>query len=145
MLRPLVIALQFLTRLPLPKSILQEQDYRPEQLGKSVLMYPVVGILIGGLLVLLAKALHSFTPHIPTMLIAALVLFSWVLITGALHLDGLSDSADAWVGGYGDKDKTLAIMKDPYCGPAGVSIIVIVLLVKFTALTAVKDQGWPAY
>lgn len=142
MLRPLLIATQFLTRLPLPKNILKETDYQPEQLGKSVLMYPVVGLIIGGLLALILLLLNKFTPQLQTIVSASILLFSWVLITGGLHLDGLSDSADAWVGGYGDKDKTLAIMKDPYCGPAGVSILVVTLLVKFAALTAIISQAW---
>lgn len=142
MLRPLLIAVQFMTRLPLPKSILKETDYQPEQLGKSVLMYPVVGLLIGGMLALMVLGLNTYAPQLQPLVIAALVLFSWVLLTGALHLDGLSDSADAWVGGYGDKAKTLAIMKDPYCGPAGVSIVVITLLVKFAVLTVIVGQSW---
>lgn len=65
---------------------------------------------------------------------AALLLVFWVLATGALHLDGLADSADAWVGGLGDRERTLAIMKDPCCGPAAVVALVVVLLVKFAAL-----------
>ena len=142
MLRPLLIAVQFMTRLPLPKNILQETDYQPEQLGKSVVMYPVVGLIIGAMLVLILMGLNAFAPQLQAIVVAALILFSWALLTGALHLDGLSDSADAWIGGYGNKDKTLAIMKDPYCGPAGVSIIVITLLVKFAALTTVIGQSW---
>jgi len=142
MLRPLLIALQFMTRLPLPENLLQSRDYQPDQLGKSVVMYPVVGLLIGALLVTISLGLNIFAPQLQNIIVAALVLFSWVLITGALHLDGLSDSADAWVGGYGDRDRTLAIMKDPYCGPAGVSIIVVCLLVKFAALSAVVTQSW---
>ncbi len=64
-----------------------------------------------GLTALLASA--------PAWPVAVLVLAVWVGLTGALHLDGLADSADAWLGGYGDRARTLAIMKDPYCGPAG--------------------------
>ncbi len=142
MLRPLLIALQFLTRLPLPKNILKKTDYSPEQLGKSVLMYPIVGLLIGVILVLILMGISSFAAHVQPIIIGAVLLFSWVMLTGALHLDGLSDSADAWIGGYGDRDKTLAIMKDPYCGPAGVSIIVITLLIKFAVLTTMSSQSW---
>lgn len=142
MLRPLFIAIQFLTRLPLPKGALKEQHYQPAQLGQSVLMYPVVGLLIGAILYAVLWLLHYLEPQLSNIIIAAILLFAWVLITGALHLDGLSDSADAWVGGYGDKDKTLAIMKDPYCGPAGVSIIVLVLLLKFAVLTAVSVEAY---
>jgi hypothetical protein len=66
--------------------------------------------------------------------LAALVLAVWVLLTGGLHLDGLADTADAWIGGQGDRDRTLAIMKDPRSGPMAVVIIVLVLLSKFAAL-----------
>lgn len=144
MLRPLLLATQFLTRLPLPATLLQETDYRPQQLGQSVLFYPLVGLLIGGILAALVYVLQRWLPPFSAQLLAALVLLCWVLLTGALHLDGLADSADAWVGGYGDRDKTLAIMKDPYCGPAGVVAVVLVLLVKFAGLAALMSRPWPA-
>ena len=143
MLRPLLIAIQFLTRLPVPKGLLTQQDYQPEELGKSVVMYPIVGLLIGAILVAVIFVLKHLAPQLSNLVLAAIILCLWVLITGALHLDGLSDSADAWVGGYGDRDRTLAIMKDPYCGPAGVTVIVIVLLLKFALLAAVSLENWP--
>lgn len=137
MLKPFFIALQFLTRLPLPKSFLADQDYSAGQLGKSVIMYPLVGVVIGLILIAVPYLSHELLPNAWSLVQAGLVLLIWVLITGALHLDGLSDSADAWVGGQGDRDRTMAIMKDPYCGPAGVSILVAVLIAKYAALTAV--------
>lgn len=127
-MRAFLLALQFLTRVPVPA--LPEFDQRA--LGRSMLFYPLVGGLIGGVLMALAAALAQA----PDNVAAALVLGSWVLITGALHLDGLADSGDAWVGGHGDRQRTLAIMKDPYAGPVGVTLIVVVLLLKFTALQA---------
>jgi adenosylcobinamide-GDP ribazoletransferase len=57
---------------------------------------------------------------------AALVLILWVWSTGALHLDGLADSADAWVGGLASRERTLEIMKDPRSGPAAVTAIGLV-------------------
>lgn len=143
-MRSLLVAIQFLTRLPLPKSILHESDYQPVLLGRSVLFYPLVGLLIGSILYLSIYCLKYLSPELSSLVIAAIVLCLWVLITGALHLDGLSDSADAWVGGYGDRDKTLAIMKDPYTGPAGVSMIVLVLLLKFSLLSVVVNHEWTA-
>ncbi|MDH5445349.1 MAG: adenosylcobinamide-GDP ribazoletransferase [Gammaproteobacteria bacterium] len=141
MFKALLIALQFLTRLPLPKGILTDGDYTEKRLGQSVIFYPVAGLVIGALLYLVVYVCHQYLQVSSPLIIAALVLLIWVLLTGALHLDGLSDSADAWVGGYGDKDKTLAIMKDPYCGPAGVSIIVITLILKFALLTVISKPG----
>ena len=62
------------------------------------------------------------------LLTAALVLAVWVLLTGALHLDGVADCADAWVGGFGDREKTFQILKDPRSGTHSCSVLVLVLL-----------------
>lgn len=133
MLRPLLHAMQFLTRIPLPiRSAASEQD-----IGRSLLFYPLVGLVLGGLLV----AVWSLTENLSPLLRAALMLVAWVILTGALHLDGLADSADAWLGGFGDRDRTLAIMKDPYSGPAAVTVLILVLLVKFAALDSLLHDG----
>jgi adenosylcobinamide-GDP ribazoletransferase len=76
----------------------------------------------------------------PLLLHAALLLTVWVLLSGALHLDGLADSADAWLGGFGDRERTLTIMKDPRSGPIAVVTLVLVLLLKFAALLALIEQ-----
>ena len=125
-LEPARLALSLLTRLPV--RVATPVDERDQ--GRSVAWYPAVGLLIGLLLWALAALLAS-APAWPA---AVLVLAVWVGLTGALHLDGLADSADAWLGGYGDRERTLAIMKDPYCGPAGVVAVVLVLLAKAAAL-----------
>lgn len=126
MIRPFFIALQFLTRLPV--NILSKPD--ETSTANSLLYYPLVGLIIGVLLASLAWVLRDA----PILLSAGLLLVVWVLITGGLHLDGLADSLDAWAGGLGDSERTLAIMKDPNCGPAGVVAIVLLLLLKFAAL-----------
>lgn len=79
------------------------------------------------------------------MLHAALLLTAWVLLSGGLHLDGLADSADAWLGGFGDRERTLTIMKDPRSGPIAVVTLVLVLLLKFAALLALIDQHHGVY
>lgn len=133
LLRPFLIALQFLTRLPVTlRTAPQERE-----VGHSLLYYPLVGLLFGLLLAALDWALAG----VGTLLAAALLLAAWVLAGGALHLDGLADSADAWVGGLGDRARTLAIMKDPYCGPAGVTALLLVLLLKFAALEELAAHG----
>jgi adenosylcobinamide-GDP ribazoletransferase len=131
--RPFLIALQFLTALPI--RIKEAPDN--EATGRSLLYYPLVGLLLG----LLLATLGWFGSGMPASLHAAVVLAFWVALTGALHLDGLADSADAWLGGLGDRQKTLAIMKDPYCGPAAVVTLVLVLLIKFTALEHLLTTG----
>lgn len=109
-MRAFLVALQFLTRLPVRLRAAPSE----EELGRSLLFYPLVGLLIGMLLTTLAMAISA--AGISDLLGAALVLAAWVVLTGGLHLDGLADSADAWSGGRGDRERTLAIMKDPYWG-----------------------------
>ena len=132
MYRPLLAALRLLTRLPVPEPAADGDRARLE--ADSLFWFPVVGLLLGGLLwggqALLVQV------HAPELLQAALLLMAWVALTGALHLDGLADTADAWLGGLGDRERTLAIMKDPCAGPAGVVAVVLVLLLKFAALNA---------
>lgn len=123
---PFLLALQFLTVLPV--RIKGTPD--GEATGRSLLYYPLVGLLIGGLLTALAWAGSELPGNLP----AATLLAFWVALTGMLHLDGLADSADAWIGGFGSRRKTLEIMKDPHCGPAAVVTLVLVLLLKFVTL-----------
>lgn len=130
---PLLIALQFLTRLPVRLPGMPE----PRQVGRSLLWYPLVGLLIGALLLAGAWLLDGC----PVLLSAALLLALWVGLSGGLHLDGLADTADAWVGGYGDRERTLTIMKDPRSGPIAVVVLVVVLLLKFAALAALLQAG----
>lgn len=130
---PFWIALQFLSSLPIRLPGMPA----PQELGRSLLFYPLVGLLFGGLLWVLSGLLSGA----PLLLHAALLLTVWVLLSGALHLDGLADSADAWLGGFGDRERTLTIMKDPRSGPIAVVTLVLVLLLKFAALLALIEQG----
>ena len=132
MMLPLLHAAAFLTRLPV-----RTKQGTPQTLGRSVLYFPLVGAGIGGALAM-ASALVDGAP---APLAAALVLVAWVAITGGLHLDGLADTVDAWAGGGRDRQRTLDIMKDPRSGPAGVTALVLVLLVKFAALTALAGAA----
>jgi adenosylcobinamide-GDP ribazoletransferase len=132
-MRGLFAAIGFLTRIPVPARVFDGAASPSAQLA----WYPAVGLLIGGLLWCVGWLLSGASP----VLTAALVLVAWVVLTGALHLDGLADSADAWVGGLGDRDRTLAIMKDPRSGPIGVTAIVLVLLLKFAALASVPHPS----
>lgn len=129
----LLVALGFLTRIPVPQRVFGHAGAT----ARSLSWYPVVGLLLGGLLCACAWAIRGWPP----MLAAAALLAVWVGLTGALHLDGLADSADAWIGGMGDRERTLAIMKDPRCGPAGVVALVLTLLLKFAALASAA--AWP--
>lgn len=134
---PLKIAVSLLTRWPVKIATpVNEADQ-----GKSVAYYPLVGLLIGALLYTCAYAATTLLPNANPLLLAVILVSIWVVITGALHLDGLADSADAWLGGYGDRARTLAIMKDPTCGPAGVISLVLALLGKTAALAALLSSA----
>ncbi|NER61924.1 adenosylcobinamide-GDP ribazoletransferase [Pseudomonas sp. MAFF212428] len=130
---PFWIALQFLSSLPVRLAGLPA----PQQMGRSLLFYPLVGLLFGGVL----WGLNLVLAGSALLLHTALLLCAWVWLSGALHLDGLADSADAWLGGFGDRERTLTIMKDPRSGPIAVVTLVLVLLLKFCALLALIQSG----
>lgn len=132
-LRPLWLAGRLLTRLPFP----EPRIFEPRLLGLSVPWYPAVGVLLGVLIALAGTALAPLDPGVA----AALVLILWVWSTGALHLDGLADSADAWVGGIASRERTLEIMKDPRSGPAAVTAIGLVLIAKWAGIQALIASG----
>lgn len=134
---PFFIAVQFMTVIPiyLSKRPMSKQN------AISVLYYPVVGLLMGGFLVLLMFGL-SFLPDVAR---SAIVLAVWVYLTGGLHLDGLMDMADGVVGGFGDRQRILDIMKDPSVGAMAVIILVSVLFLKFSfvySLVQLGAWGW---
>lgn len=140
MIKAFFIALGLLTRIPVPKLFHVTESDSDKLFGWSVLFYPLIGLIIGGLLVFTAWCLSLLTLPSHGLIEAGILLTVWVLITGALHLDGLADSTDAWLGGYGDQNRTLEIMKDPCSGPAAVVVIVLILLLKFSALVVVEWQ-----
>ncbi|BAV76638.1 cobalamin synthase [Pseudomonas chlororaphis subsp. aurantiaca] len=129
---PFWIALQFLSSFPVRLPGMPS----PEEMGRSLLFYPLIGLLFG----LLLWSMNQLLMGAPLLLHGALLLTVWVLLSGALHLDGLADSADAWLGGFGDRERTLTIMKDPRSGPIAVVTLGLVLLLKFAALVALIEQ-----
>jgi adenosylcobinamide-GDP ribazoletransferase len=129
---PFLIALQFLTTFPIQLKAMPTK----QQNGQSLLFYPIVGLMIGLILFGLALSLQA----IPVILLSSLLQVVWIWLTGGLHLDGLADTADAWVGGFGDPERTLAIMKDPSCGPIGVLSLLIVCLLKWSAIYVLLEQ-----
>ncbi len=132
-LNALLVAIQFLTIIPVKiSSTLTEKEF-----GLSSLFYPVVGLIIAALLSVIAVLINEQSSAVQ----AALILTVWVILTGGLHIDGLADSADAWLGGLGDKQKTLTIMKDPACGPIAVITLVLLLLLKFVMLQQLVESN----
>ncbi|QWP78676.1 adenosylcobinamide-GDP ribazoletransferase [Lysobacter sp. K5869] len=141
MMRAALAAIGFLTRIPVPARVFADADAQ----RRALVWYPLAGALIGALLCALAWALQTRAP----MMSAALLLVAWTALTGALHLDGLADMADAWVGGMRadarqSRERTLEIMKDPRSGPLAVVAVMLVLLSKFAALASLPAPAWAA-
>ncbi len=127
-----LVALQFLTIIPVSHSF----HANNKQIGQSVLYYPIVGLLIGCLLLLSLPVINNYSFSTQ----AVLILILWIVITGGLHLDGLADCADAWVGGFGNRQRSLEIMKDPAAGPIAVLVLILLLLLKCSLIYSVLEK-----
>lgn len=126
-LKSIVVAFQFLTRLYLPINV----EWDTANLRRSLTWFGLVGAFIG---VILAGAMTLFNRFdlIPAVS-AIIILLIWIFITGGMHIDGISDMADGFFS-MRDKEKTLEIMKDSHVGAFGVITIVFLLLIKFEML-----------
>ena len=126
-LRLFLLALQFLTRVPVPAWV----GYEPAWLNQCVRHFPLVGLCIGvfGALVL-ALALALFPPLVAVLLSMA----ATVWLTGAFHEDGLADTCDA-LGGTVTRERALEIMKDSRIGTYGACGLILALGLKAAVLT----------
>jgi adenosylcobinamide-GDP ribazoletransferase len=129
-------AVQFLTRLPVPAG-----EFHPEDLPRSLVFFPLVGLLLagGGLLVRFALA-----AHVGNAVVVLAILLYLVLLTGGLHEDALGDAADGFGGGW-DKQEILAIMRDSRIGSYGAIAITFSLLGRFVLLTELPSAKFVAY
>jgi adenosylcobinamide-GDP ribazoletransferase len=127
MIKNFITALQFLTFFTVSK----EHRVEENDLARSMVYFPVVGFLIGFLLVNADKAFILIA--LPQSIATFLLIVLSVLITRALHIDGLADTFDGMMGGY-DRATRLAIMKDSRLGTAGALGIVFVLFMKYLCL-----------
>ena len=136
------LAWSLCTTVPLPKRCFPPQITSQES-SRSVLYYPLVGAILAIVLFSLGTALHSL---LPAFLTAVLITGIWVALTGAMHLDGLADCVDAYFASHKDREFTLNVFKDVHCGPMAVVALVLLLLLKVAALTALIQAdywGWP--
>ncbi len=136
LIREFLGAVQFLTRIPLPQRWLGEVS-----LARAAPYFPLVGALLG----LAAAGIDAAVrPHLaPTAAAAATVVFL-VLITGALHEDGLADSADGF-GGGATADRALAIMRDSRIGSYGAIAVALSLLLRIVLIAALPAPDALAY
>jgi adenosylcobinamide-GDP ribazoletransferase len=130
----LLVAIQFLTRLPVPAA----RDLPSDALAESVRFFPIVGALVGagaiGIDVLVgARAGRNVS--------VVLILIYLVVVTGGLHEDGLADAADGFGGGW-TKARVLTIMRDSNIGSFGALAIGCSLLARFVFLTSLSAPSF---
>ena len=123
------LALSFITILPAGSFSERIAD---EVLGRAQAWFPLVGLLLG---LLLLAALCVGRLLFPPGVCAALVLLFHFLLTGGFHLDGLADTTDGLMCGRRETDKVFAIMKDSYLGSMGAVALILLLLLKFSVLS----------
>jgi len=125
-LRGLRLAMQFLTRLPVPGVA----EFSPTDLARSAAWFPFVGLVLGALVGLVTYALDYRNP----VLAGIMGVVAWVWLTGALHLDGLADLADALGAAHRSPERFFAVLADPHLGTFGMASVVLVLMLKAAAL-----------
>lgn len=125
MIRPLRTALRTLTIIPVPG-----KDCKT--FSDSLMLFPLVGLLLGGVVYVVARVVSAGIPDQP-LLSAFFATVTLSVITGGLHIDGLADVADAFGGGR-DREQVLTIMKDSRHGTFGVMAIVFITFGKIIAI-----------
>lgn len=134
-LRSLRVATQLLTRLPVPS----QPELTERDLSQSAWWFPLIGAAVGLLVAAVVLALHRSG----ALLAAAAGVALWAWVTGAIHLDGLADLADALGAAHRDRAKFLTVLADPRVGAFGVVVTVIALLLKFAALAQLLPAALP--
>lgn len=124
-------ALKFLTIIPIDK----EDKIKPKAFGAVVCWFPVVGLCMGVFLSTVYLPLHFL---FPPLVADALIILVFVVITRALHLDGLADTCDGIWGGW-NREKRLEIMKDSRIGSFGAIGLISVLGLKYLCFHSIGE------
>lgn len=124
-------ALKFLTIIPIDR----EDRIKPKDFGHVVYWFPVAGLCIGVFLFIAYLPLYFF---FPPLINNALILLAYIAITGAMHLDGLADTADGIWGGW-NKERRLEIMKDSRIGSFGAIGLICLIGLKYVSLLSIGE------
>ena len=124
-------ALKCLTISPL----CPRREVSPEEIGRSIVYFPVVGVIIGLILAGLNWLLGLF---LPSAVVSGLLLVSMVVISGALHLDGFADTCDG-IAGHKTVGDRWQVMHDSRAGAFGIVGVFLLLLVKYVSLNSVPE------
>ncbi|WP_447757780.1 adenosylcobinamide-GDP ribazoletransferase [Sphingopyxis fribergensis] len=130
-MKGLIVAIQFLTRLPAPRIAVSSDEF-----AASMRWFPAVGLIVGAIVAGAGWAGARIDPW--TGALAALIL--WVAVTGALHLDGLGDIADASGAAHKNRERLIAVLGDPHVGSFAVVAIALQLIAKLVLLHALIER-----
>jgi adenosylcobinamide-GDP ribazoletransferase len=134
-LRLFLIAIQFLTRLPVPESLVASE----ETLGRATRFFPLVGVIVGAGAAMTFWLLQYLLPHSAAVLGA--IIFT-AFITNGFHEDGLADTFDGFGGGW-TKEQALEIMRDSRLGTYGALALIFLILGKYSFLSSLAPgQIW---
>lgn len=129
MIKGLILSLQFFTRIPININI----DFNDKNIRWSIFYLPLIGSFIGGL----GGIVYYLILPYNNLLGSFLALITTIILTGGLHLDGLSDTFDGFFSNR-DKEKTLEIMKDSRIGAFGVLSLILLILFKFILILSIE-------
>jgi adenosylcobinamide-GDP ribazoletransferase len=130
-MRSLLAAFQFLTVFPVPGTV----TATPEEIGRSSPFFPLVGFFLGLILVLFNQLLEPYlTPAILSVVIVTLL----ILMTRALHLDGLGDTFDG-LGAKNGRENALRAMRDSCIGVFGLLAVLIIVMLKIRAVEGMDE------
>lgn len=130
-MRSLLASIAFCTRIPISMA------FTAEDVGRAARWFPVVGALLGLVSIGLSRLL---LPVLPAILVAILILVAEVLLTGALHYDGLADTADGLGGGKTPEDR-LRIMRDHVIGSYGATALILLVALKAAAISTLISRN----
>jgi adenosylcobinamide-GDP ribazoletransferase len=131
-MRSLILAIRFLTVLPVPG----QEVLGPTALGRAAWWFPLVGLTLGAGL---GGFLHGLERIFPPLLAAVLLVAGWKAVTGGIHLDGLADLLDGFAGG--DRARRLAIMRDSRIGVFGALGLIFAALIGTAAVSALAGPA----
>ncbi|BBD99169.1 adenosylcobinamide-GDP ribazoletransferase [Sphingobium amiense] len=127
-----ILAVQFMTRLPLPSIAAAKEDF-----AAAIRWFPLAGMVVGA-----GVAAAGWLGALRDPALGALLaLVAWVGLTGALHLDGLGDIADAAGAAHGDPKRMREVLADPHLGSFGVTAIALQLLAKGVLIWLILRGG----
>jgi len=129
-------ALQFLTIFPWPR----RAERSAGEIAAGSVFFPVVGFLLGSILVLVNSA---FKPFVPAGILSVALVALLALLSRGFHLDGLADTFDG-LGAGGERERVLKIMDDPHTGVFGLLAVVLVILLKVRAIELMDAERWRA-